>query len=161
MLAALRRFLSQPAPSRVEVAGVLRGVFVAMFLTQTAVAALLAGALALVTGFTAPAGALTSQILVVLALAQVPVGAGMAYFAGRGGGKGAALAATLMAGVLLATPAWFLAFAALVGSSSLYLVVLLIIVVNAYGVGFFLCGRFAAFAVVRPSPLGDGSAGQG
>lgn len=133
----------------------LRGVFGAMFLTQAGVAALLAGALALLVSPRAPATALTSQVLVLLSLVQVPVAATIAYFTGRSGGKGAALAATIMAGVLLATPAWFLAFAVLIGSGGVYLALLLTVVVNAYAVGFILCGHFAGFAVAVPPVRAD------
>lgn len=129
----------------------MRGVFVAVFLSQAGIAALLAGALALLTEARAPAFPLTSQVLVILALLGLPVAVTMAYSTARAGGKGAALAATIMAGVLLATPAWFLAFAVLIGSGSVYLIFLLVIVLNAYAAGFFLCGRFAGFAVAsRP-----------
>ena len=133
----------------------LRRIFAATFLAQAGVAALLSGGLALVAGSRAPAPTLASQILVILALAGLPVAATMAHLTGRAGGKGAALAATIIAGVLLATPAWFLAFAVLVGSASLYLALLLAVVVNSYAVGFLLCGRFAGFAVAVPPVRAD------
>ncbi len=129
----------------------LRGVFAAMFLAQVGVAALLAGVLAWVVGVRA-APPLTSQILVVLALVGVPVAATMAHLRARSGSKGAALAGVLLAGVLLATPAWFLAFAALIGSGGVYLTLLLLVVVTAYALGFLLCGRFAGFALAAPKP---------
>ncbi len=126
----------------------LRGVFAAMFLAQVGVAAALASGLALLAPVQTSASPLTAQILVVLALVDLPVAATLPYLGARGGGKSAALAATLLAGVLLATPAWFLAFAALVKSGAVYLLLLLAVVLNAYALGFFLCGRFAGFAVV-------------
>lgn len=144
----MRGFLNNPKPARAEALTALRGVFAAMFLSQAGVAALLAGVLALLTEARAPAFPLTSQVLVGLALLGLPVAATMAYSTARAGGKGAALAATLLAGVLLAVPAWFLAFAALVGSGRIYLTALLLVVVNAYAVGFLMCGRFAAFALM-------------
>ena len=129
----------------------LRGVFAAMFLAQVGVAAVLAGGLALLAPAQASASPLTAQILVVLALVDLPVAATLPFLSARGGGKSAALAATLLAGVLLATPAWFLAFAALVESGVVYLLLLLAVVLNAYALGLFLCGRFAGFAVVATS----------
>ena len=132
-----------------------------MFLAQTVVAALLAVMLSFLTATRVPAAPLTSQILMILALLGLPVAATMAYVTARAGGKGAALAATIMAGVLLAVPAWFLAFAVLIGSGDFYLILLLFVVVNAYAVGFFLCSRFAAFALITPvNPEKDASAEQ-
>ena len=152
MLAPLRSFLKNPEPSLTEAVGVRRGGFVAMFLAQSGVALLLLSILSAVAG-RGSAGPLLSQILVVLALLQIPVAALIAHASSRAGGKGAALSATIMAGVMLATPAWFLAFALLVGSGTLYIFLLLAVLVNAYAVGFFLCGQFARAALVVQAPI--------
>ena len=151
MLGALRRFLNDKHPTRRAALAVLRGVFAAMFLAQSVVAGLLFTVLSLVDGGEQTAGTLVSQILLVLAAAQLPLGVMLAYFTGKSGGKGAALSATLLGAVILSTPAWFLAFALLIGSAELYLLLLLVVLVNAYGAGFLLCGKLAEWSLL-PEP---------
>lgn len=135
-------------------------VFVLMFLAQCLVAGAIAALLGLLTGGsnTSP---LVSQILLALALLQIPVAVTLAHFAARPGGKGAALAAVLMLGVMLATPAWFLAFAFLIRSSFLYLALLLAVLLNSYAVGFLLCGRYGKVALLPGPNPGKASAKSG
>ena len=121
-----------------------------MFLAQCLVAGAIGILLGLLTGGSSTSP-LVSQILLALALLQIPVAVTLAHLAARPGGKGAALAAVLMLGVMLATPAWFLAFAFLIRSSFLYLALLLVVLLNSYAVGFLLCGRYGKVALL-PEP---------
>ena len=150
MLRGLRHFLTKLEPTLAEAVAALRTVFVLMFLAQCLVAGGLAALLGLLTGGNATS-ALVSQILLILALLQIPVAVTLAQLTARPGGKGAALAAVLMLGVMLATPAWFLAFAFLIQSSFLYLALLLVVLLNSYAVGFLLCGRYGKVALL-PGP---------
>jgi hypothetical protein len=65
----------------------------------------------------------------------------------KAGGKQAALSASIMSGVLLSTPAWFLALTFLVSSTFLYIGILFFILMLYYAVGFMLCGRWAKVAL--------------
>ena len=149
MLKPLQNFLTNPNPTLPEAVSFLRTAFVLIFMAQSVVAALLMGALRLVAG-SGSASALLSQILVVFSLLQIPVGVLLALGMSRAGGKGAALSGVIMAGVMLATPVWFLTFGFLVGAAPLYLAILLAIVVNAYAAGFLLCNYLAKLALVAP-----------
>ena len=149
MLKTLRQFLVTPEPGVAQALAALRALFALTFAAQVLLAALLAASLSFFAG-EQEASALLSQILLVLSLLQVPLGATLSLLSARSGGKGAALSGTIMAGVVLASTAWFLAFSLLVGSAPLYLVLSLLVVVNAYAVGFFLCGRLAKVAVMNP-----------
>lgn len=149
MLKPLQSFLTNPHPTLPQAVSFLRMAFVLIFMAQCFVAILLMVLLRLIagSGSTSP---LLSQILIVFSLLQIPVGILLAYGVSRVGGKGAALSGVIMAGVMLAVPVWFLAFGFLVGMAPLYLLVLLAIVINAYGAGFILCNHLAKLALVVP-----------
>ncbi len=149
MLKALQTFINNPKPSRQEALGVLRANFALMFLAQVLIALVLAFLLRLAGGKQTTSN-LVSQILVLFTLFQLPLGVTLPLFASRTGGKGPALSATILMAVLLSTPAWFAAFAFLIGSKSLYLMILLLLLVTYYNTGFFLCGRFASIALIEP-----------
>lgn len=149
MFKPLHHFLTNPEPTLSQAVSFLRTTFVLIFMAQSAVAALLMAVLQLIVGGGSTSN-LLSQILLVFSLLQIPVGVLLAYGVSRAGGKGAALSGVIMAGVVLATPVWFLAFAFLVGSAPLYLAILLAIVVNAYAAGFLLCQHLAKLALVVP-----------
>ena len=149
MLKPLQSFLRNPQPTLPEAVSFLRTTFVLIFMAQSVVAALLMGALRLAAGG-GSTSALVSQILVVFSLLQIPVGILLAYGVSHVGGKGAALSGVIMAGVMLATPVWFLTFGFLVRMMPIYLMVLLAIVVNAYAAGFMLCNHLAKTALARP-----------
>ncbi len=124
----------------------MRMVYVLTFMAQIAVAVLLAGVMTAVAGRQS-SGTLLAQILVVLSLVQLPVTLFLSIRASKAGGKQAALSASIMAGVLLSTPAWFAAMTLLVSSTLLYLAILLFILMLYYAVGFMLCGRWAKVAL--------------
>jgi hypothetical protein len=128
----------------------MRMVYVLTFMAQVAVAAIVAGVMVAVVGRQS-SGTLLAQILVVLSLAQLPVALLLSFRASKAGGKQAALSASIMAGVLLSTPAWFAALVFLVSSTFLYLAILIFILMFYYAVGFMLCGRWAKVALREKS----------
>lgn len=151
MLKGLQRFIRNPKPSKQEALGVLRANFALMFLAQLVCALLLAMILRFFSKGQI-ASPFMSQILVLFSLLQLPIGLSLPLLAARTGGKGPALAASIFMAVLLSGPAWFLAFAFVIGSSSFYLILLLLIVISYYNIGFFFCGRFADIALLDPRP---------
>ncbi len=146
MLGALQRFLKNPQPSEYEASSVMRAIYVLSFMVQIAIAALVAGVMVAIAGRQA-SGTLLAQILVVMSLAQLPLALLLSIRVSKAGGKQAALSASIMAGVLLSTPAWFLAMTFLVSSTFLYLGILFAILMLYYAVGLMLCGRWAKVAL--------------
>jgi hypothetical protein len=146
MLRALQSFLKNPQPSEGEAASSLRMVYVLTFIAQLAVAAVLAGVMVAVVGRQS-SSTLLAQILVVMSLVQLPLALLLSIGVSKAGGKQAALSASIMAGVLLSTPAWFIALTFLVSSTFLYIAILFAILTLYYAIGFMLCGRWAKVAL--------------
>jgi hypothetical protein len=147
----LQQFMATKRPSYGQALSTLRLVFVAMFAAQVAVALVIAGLVRLfLTG--GSASALVSQVLVVIALPYLPLTLLLTQRSTQQGGKQAAVSATLLSAVLLATPAWLFALALIMGSSLNYLLILLAIIALHYALGFLLCGRFAQVSQ-RVDPL--------
>jgi len=141
VLQRIQRLIKNPQPERPEMAWGLRLSYSAAFLLQPLFALLFGGVLLLIAAPQAAASALMSQVLIALAILQLPVALAMAYGLGRSGGKGALIAASIVLGVLLATPAWLALFAWLIGSAPLYLVILLGLLAIYYALGLALSGR--------------------
>lgn len=133
----------------------LRASFALMFLAQLLIAAFVAMLLRLLAE-PQSANALVSQILILFSFFQLPLGTVLPLFAARSGGKRAALSATLMMAVLLATSAWFAAFAFLIGAPPAYLMIMFLLLIGYYMIGFFFCGRFATVALIEPRPKEEG-----
>jgi hypothetical protein len=157
VLRVLQNFLKNPQLSELEAANFLRLVYGITFMAQVAVAALLAGVLAGVAGRQFPgtqssgtqsSGALLAQIFIVLSLLQFPLALTLSFRVGKAGGKQAALSASIMAGVLFSTPAWFTALVFLVSSPFFYLAILVALLMLYYAIGFMLCSRWAKVALV-------------
>jgi hypothetical protein len=138
-------------PSYAQALSVLRLVFASMFAAQLVMALIIAGVVRLF-GAGGSASALVSQVLVVIALPYLPITLLLTQRSTQQGGKQAAVSATLLAAVLLATPAWLFALALIMGSALNYLLILLAIIAVHYALGFLLCGRFAQ-ASQRVDPL--------
>jgi hypothetical protein len=149
VLRALRVFLINPQPTELQAANILRMIYVMTFMTQLAVAAVLAGIMAALMGRQS-SGNLLAQIFVVLSLVQLPLALLLSFGVSRAGGKQAALSASIMSGVLLSTPAWFVAMTFLVSSTFFYLVLLVAILMLYYALGVILCGRWAKVALLPP-----------
>jgi hypothetical protein len=150
VLRNLQSFLKNPQPSEHEAASILRMIYGLAFMAQIAVAAVLAGTIVAIAGRQS-SGTLLAQILVVMSVVQLPLALLLSFGVSKAGGKRAALSASIMAGVLLSTPAWFLAMTFLVSSTFLYMAVLFLILTLYYLVGFLLCGNWAKVAL-KPAP---------
>lgn len=137
------------------------------FLAQCVVAALVGVVVVLLAGG-APRNpsSLLAWTLVVFALAQLPVVAfAVTRMSGLPGGSGArrsALSAALMAGVLLASSAWFLSLALATGQAGVPLFLLLLLTLTGYALGFLVVGRLGRVAAsevlgepeAEPAPAG-------
>lgn len=148
---ALRAFSSERRPSRQLATSALRFTFVAMYLAQVAVAVLVAIPILLLGGAqigVSQGGSPLGAVLAVFAFLQSLLGVALPDALARSGSKGSVLSATLLAAVLLATPAWFLMLALVTGQRPLPLVLLLLAALTAYGLGFVLCGRFGVRVAV-------------
>lgn len=119
----------------------MRLLYATAFMFQLLFVVLAGGVLLLFLTPQATTSTLMSQMLVALALAQLPLALGIAYGLSRSDTKGGAMAASIALGVLLATPAWLALFAWLIGSAPRYLLVLLGLLVLYYVLGLALAGR--------------------
>jgi len=153
VLERLQHLIKNPQPDSQETVWGLRLSFRAAFLLQPIFASLVGGALLLIitpqtaaSAGLAIATAMMSQILIALALLQLPVALAIAYGLGRSGGKGALIAASIALGVLLATPAWLALFACLIGSAPRYLVILLSLLILYYVLGLVIAKLLARLA---------------
>lgn len=149
----LRAFLAEVRPSRALATTALRLVFVAMFLGQSLVAFALLALLAAVVGVQSGGAPLLGAVLVLLGAMQLPFAYGMSLLAVRAASKQAGLYGTLLAAVLLSTPAWYAAFAFLSGQGIAALV-LLALLAFGYALGFLLTGRFARLAAAAAASEG-------
>src|SRR5690554_281414 len=158
------RYLKTPRLSAGAAAAFLRSAFVLAFLAQCVVAALVGVVVVLLAGG-APSNpsSLLAWTLAAFALAQLPVVAlVVTRLSGLPGGKGArrsALSAALMAGVLLASTAWFLSLALATGQTGIPLFLLLFLTLTGYGLGFLVVGRLGR--VAASELIGDPEEGAG
>ena len=154
---SVRSFLTEPRPTRAQATNALRLLFVAMFMGQTLVALLVLAALAAIAGVQSGGLPLLGWILVGLGLLQLPFAFAVSMLAVRAGGKRSALYGTLLSAVLLSTPAWYAAFALLIGQAVAAFILLGLLSI-AYALGFILTGRYARLAV-EPPPAPPGAGG--
>lgn len=126
----------------------MRLSFVMMFMAQVAVAFLVVAVLLLLGGAAEGRPSILGPVLALLALLQCFLGVILPDSLSRSGSKGSALTATLLAAVLLATPAWFFMLALVTGQAALPLMLLLACLLFGYTLGFWLCGRLGRRAAV-------------
>ena len=148
MFRALQTFLKHDAPTRAQAAQSLRTLFTLAFVGQTGLAGMAWGILAAFFTPQPAASPLLAQTLIGMAGLELPLALALAALSARSGQQAGALSATLLQGILLASPIWFALFAWLTGSAALYLVVLLAITALYYGLGLLLAGRYAAQATM-------------
>jgi hypothetical protein len=160
VLRALQTFLKHDAPSRAQAAGALRTLFMLAFAAQVALAGLAGGVLAAFFTPEPAASPLLAQTLIGMAGLELPLALGLAALSARSGQQAGALSATLLQGILLASPVWFALFAWLTGSAALYLALLLAITALYYGLGLLLAGRYAAQATVTEARRAKASGSQ-
>jgi hypothetical protein len=148
VLRTLQAFLRDDAPTRAQAAGALRTLFVLAFAAQVALALVAWGVLALVVSTQPAASPLLARALLGMAGLELPLALGLAALSARSGRQAGALSATLLQGILLASPVWFALFAWLTGSEARYVVGLLGIAALYYGLGLLFAGRYAAQATL-------------
>jgi hypothetical protein len=152
VLRPLTRFLREPRPSLEQAAWGLRLVFVAIFLGQFVLAMLVALVLAVALSPAHTAGAPMGLVLLLVALCELPVALVVASLTLKDGGKSRALAATITLATILSTPSWLAGFLFVVGRDLLYWLLLALVLMLYYGVGFVMARRFAAKALEKSSP---------
>ena len=128
-----------------------------MFGAQVAISLLVVALILLLGGRARAEPTMLGPVLAGLALLQCLLGVFLPDAVARTGEKGSVLSATLLAAVLLSTPAWFLMLALVTDQGTLPLALMLLALLNGYALGFWLCGRLgkraAALAAAQP---GDG-----
>lgn len=144
----LRLYLQGKQLTLAQAAAFLRLVFVLVFMAQLVVAMLSGLALRLAVSETAATpNAVLGWVLVLISLPNLPIVLFLSVRGTRRHDRHASLSATLLAAVLLSTPAWFLSLALITSQSTLHLVLLLGILLLQYGIGMFLVLRFARLAI--------------
>ena len=160
MLRALQAFLTHKAPTRAQAAPALRTLFLLAFGAQAGLVLLAWVVLLLVFRPEPATTALTAQVLLVLGVLLFPVTLLLSHFSAQAEARSGALSATLLEGILLATPLWFALFVWLIGGPSLYLALLLGLAALYYALGFLLVGRHAERAtIVKPKESQPNDAG--
>src|SRR5690625_823161 len=104
-----------------------------------------------------PGNPLLGWVLLAVCLPQLPV---VLYISTRGlkaFDRGSALSSTLLAAVMLSTPAWFLSLALISRQPDLILYLLLAVLLVQYGIGMFLTARLGRL-LVPAAPAGEGGA---
>lgn len=143
---ALQAFLKHDAPSRAQAARALRTLFMLAFVGQAGLAGLAWGVLAAFFTPQPAASPLLAQTLLGMAGLELPLALALGTLSARSGGQAGALSATLLQGILLATPVWFALFTWLVGSPARYPALLLALAALYYALGLLFVGRHAAQA---------------
>lgn len=147
-MATLRRYVSGADVGAAEAASALRVAFAVLFMAQTSIALLVA--LVVVWATDAPGGTSSSLgiVLVILAMVQGPAGvaAGVAPLPEPEKARTAAVHRTLLAAVLLSTPAWYLAFMLATRNAGWPVLALLALLVLYWIVGVLLATRLGARA---------------
>lgn len=152
----LRQYLKSPTLTLAQATTFLRLVFVLVFMAQLLVAMLSGIALRLAVPGAQAGNPLLGWVLVAISLPHLPL---VLFLSSRGVkafDRGASLSATLLAGVMLSTPAWFLSLALITGQQLLQLGLLLGILLLQYAIGLFLSSRFARL-VIPSTPASSAS----
>lgn len=138
----------------------LRFVYAVVFLLQVALAAVVGALLFAALPSPPRPNDWVAGVLVGFAALHLPLGGGLAWAASRSPGKGAALAGSITAAVLLSVPAWFLALATLSAQRPPFLLAGLALVAFGYGLGFAFLPRFVRAATTPVEPPEDTEAAQ-
>ena len=147
----LRQYLHGPELTLAQALMFLRLVFVLLFAGQLLVALLTGIMLRLaVPGAGGGGNPLIGWVLLAISLPHLPLVLWLSSRGVRALDRGASLSATILAGVLLSTPGWFLSLALVTGQPLLQLGLLLALIMLQYGLGMMLCGRFARLVIPKP-----------
>lgn len=126
----------------------LRLVFVVVFMGQLVIAMLTGIVLLLATSAPVrPGNPLLGWVLLAVCLPQLPV---VLYISTRGlraFDRGSALSSTLLAAVMLSTPAWFLSLALISRQPQVILYLLLGVLLVQYAIGMFLTARLGRLLI--------------
>lgn len=109
---------------------------------QLLLAGLSGGLLLLVTSPQTSSTPIMAQVMVAMSLLQLPLALSLAYTSAKGGTKSSALSAVIVLGVLLSSPAWFALFAFLTGATARYLLIMMLLLMTYYLLGFIFSGLF-------------------
>lgn len=152
ILRLLRTYLHEPQLKLAQATSFLRLVFVVTFMGQLVVAMATGLILRLaVPDVPEPANDVLGWVLVLISLPHLPLVLFLSTRGTRALNRGASLSSTLLAGVLLSTPAWFLSLALITRQAQLHLFLLLAILVFQYALGMLLVSRFARLLIpARP-----------
>ena len=149
MFASLRTFLQTPEPGKIQAAQALRLIFAGVFFAQLLIAALLSVVMALLTN-AQQASDLTSLILLGFIALQFPAAMGLATLLSRASGKTAAMSAVIALAIVLSSSGWFTAFAFLIGSRTLFIILMLMLTMAYYAFGVLFAGSYATKALEPP-----------
>ena len=150
--------MHSPQLTLAQASSFLRLVFLLAFMGQLVVAMATGLVLRLaVPDVPPPASGILGWVLVLISLPHLPL---VLYLSTRGAqalNRGASLSGTLLAAVLLSTPAWFLSLAMITRQAQIHLMLLLAILVFQYALGMILTTRFARLVIpVKPGPENAG-----
>lgn len=148
ILRLLRTYLHSPQLTLAQATSFLRLVFLLAFMGQF-VAAMATGLVLrlAVPDVPEPSSGILGWVLVLISLPHLPL---VLFLSTRGTqalNRGASLSSTLLAGVLLSTPAWFLSLAMITRQAQLHLLLLIVIILFQYALGMFLTSRFARLVI--------------
>lgn len=146
MLRRFQTFLLSSEPSEAEAVEALRMLYAVAFLAQVGLAGLVGISASLfVSG--APSRGIFDLPLLGVSMSMPVLALVLSLAIARTGGKPAVLTATILAAVLLAAPAWLLAFALATGHGDWPVLAMVGVVAFGYAFGLLLIGRFAPHAV--------------
>lgn len=148
ILNLLRTYLHSPQLTLAQASRFLRLVFLLAFMGQFVVAMATGLALRLaVPDVPEPSSGILGWVLVFISLPHLPLVLFLSTRGTRALNRGASLSSTLLAGVLLSTPAWFLSLAMITRQAQIHMFLLLGILVFQYALGMFLTSRFARLVI--------------
>ncbi|MDE0528318.1 MAG: hypothetical protein OXH85_06475 [Truepera sp.] len=146
MLRRFQTFLLSSEPSEAEAVEALRMLYAVAFLAQMGLAGLVGISTSLF-GSGASSRGIFGLPLLGVSMSMPVLALVLSLAIARTGGKPAALTATILAAVLLAAPAWLLAFALATGHGDWPVLAMAGVVAFGYALGLLLIGRFAPHAV--------------
>jgi hypothetical protein len=157
VLRTLQTFLLNAHPTQAQAVNALRTLFFLAFAGQALLALVIWGVLLLSVTPTPAPSALMAQVLLGLAVLELPTALLVAALLARSGKQPGALAAALVQGTLLATPCWLALFSWLIGAATPYTLILLGLSALYYALGLLFVGRYAQQATYKPAKPAEGA----
>lgn len=150
MRTPLTPFFAADVPAPAVASAALRFAYASVFLAQVLLAAVVGALLAWALPSAPRPNDGIAAVLLAFAFFHLPLGAALAWSASRASGKGAALAGTITAAVLLSVPAWFLALQLVSAQRPPFLAAGLALIAIGYGLGFAFVPRWVRAATTPP-----------